>query len=111
VVDVIPLSQETREYIQNNEEEANQGVLRTLMKRHVVCFVHDSLFRLPEEAIVHHLPNGTVVFPAIRFPEIPDPGNLSGSPGERVHRYLMRLFPYLSQNDELATVVVGWGDM
>lgn len=82
VTDVIELSPETKTHITHHEETRNHGVHETTLRKHVVCFLHNSDFRLPEVPIVHTLPSGETRFPAIPFPELLpyDRSTISGSP-------------------------------
>ena len=106
VVDVVPVSQDAREYIRIHEASENSGITEALDRKHLLCLLHDQDFRKPAGPIVHTTHSGKVEFPWVPFPEIQGKWVVSASPSIDIHRYLLQYFPYASHDD--ATVLIGW---
>lgn len=70
----------------------------------VFALTHDSSFRDPDALITLEREDGTVYFPVVPFHEL-GPTAISGSPGMRIHAYLIPKFKEITI--EYATVVVG----
>lgn len=70
----------------------------------VFALTHDSTFRDPDAPITMTQEDGTIRFPVVPFHEL-GPTAISGSPGMRVHAYLIPKFQEITI--EYATVVVG----
>ncbi len=108
VTETTLLLPEARQYILEHEEARNHGVLAVLKKNHVICLLHDSLFREAGTEIVSKTLQGDVFFPTVPFPELGKKNAISASPSQDIHTYLLRYFPYATHDE--ATVLVGWDE-
>lgn len=108
VTAVVPLDDDTRTYISWHEEMRNHGIHEVLRRRHVLCFLHNQLFRSAAGPITAKNAHNEVYFPGVVFPEIQWNNVISGSPSSHIHTYLTQFFPYTDPTD--ATVLVGWDD-
>lgn len=104
VVEVAVLSRTDCEYIKKHEARENEWVLRVIESETVFALTHDSSFRDPDAQITEIRDNDIVYFPVVPFHEL-WPTAISGSPGVRIHAYLIPKFKEITI--EYATVVVG----
>ncbi len=104
VVEVVVLNKIDTEYIQKHESKENEWVLKVMGTDTVFALTHDSTFRDPDAPITMTQEDGTIRFPVVPFHEL-GPTAISGSPGMRVHAYLIPKFQEITI--EYATVVVG----
>lgn len=104
VVEVVVLNQADRDYIRKHEDPANEGVLQTIESGTVFALTHDSSFRDPDAPITLAGEDGAVYFPVVPFHEL-GPAAISGSPGMRVHAYLIPKFQTITI--EYATILIG----
>lgn len=79
-------------------------MLRTVESGTVFALTHDGTFRDPDAVITSSRGDGTIYFPVVPFHEL-GPAAISGSPGMRVHAYLVPKFQEITI--EYATVLVG----
>ncbi len=108
ITDVIELDAVLRKKIEGKEEIRNHWVHEVLRRKHVLCFLHDSVFRDPVWSIVSTTSSGEIYFPGVPFPEVHGKDVLSASPWTDLHEYLRKYFPYSTDTD--ATVLVGWNE-
>lgn len=104
VIEVYPLGSDDREYIRTHEDSNNEWVLSCMDKESVFVLTHDSTFRHPDAEIVLKKWDGSTYFPVVSFHEL-GPSAISGSPGIRIHAYLVPKFEKITT--EYATIIVG----
>lgn len=104
VVEVVILNQADRDYIRKHEARENEGILKVIESGTVFALTHDSSFREPDGPITIQKEDGTTYFPPVPFHEL-GPSAVSGSPGMRIHAYLVPKFREITI--EYATVLVG----
>lgn len=107
IKEIIQLNWDDKKYIFENEEDRNHWIYETLKRDVVFCVTHDSLFREADTPIVLQEWN-KVIFPAVSFHEIKQKNTISGSPGLRVHNYLMHKF---SNTDWMDATILIWFDL
>ncbi|MEK6970931.1 MAG: hypothetical protein AABW68_04570 [archaeon] len=98
------LTPEDIRFIQENEDENNQGVREAVKRDYCVCLVHDSRWREPVQTIVKK-EDGEIIFPPVVFPEVPAKNVVSSSPGIETHTYLAQKVRV--EGDE-ATLLIGF---
>lgn len=101
----IILSSKDIEFIKQNEESRNIGVLEAIKRKHIIAFMHDSSFRCPAKEIVIEK-DGKKIFPAVSFPEVKANNVVSCSPGYKVDAYLRKKMANVKEDD--ASLIVGF---
>lgn len=104
VVEVVILNQADRDYIRKHEARENEGVLKAIESGTVFALIHDSSFRDPDGPITIEREDGATYFPPVPFHEL-GLSAVSGSPGMRIHAYLVPKFREITI--EYATVLIG----
>ena len=105
IKEVILLDEDFKKYIFENEEDRNHWVHETIRKKIVFCVTHDSYFRNADSQIVLKLWK-KIIFPAVSFHEIKRSSTVSSSPWEEVHKYLIKKFKNIDEDD--ATILIGF---
>lgn len=98
------LTHDEKDFVSQNEDPKNVGVLEAARRQFCVCLVHDSSWREPTQTIVRK-ENGEIIFPPVVFPEVPAKNVVSSSPGIRVHEWLTKKVRV--EGDE-ATLLIGF---
>jgi hypothetical protein len=63
VIGVVELESSARIYIRQYEEIKNHGVHEVLRRKHVLCFIHNSDFRIPAGPLTLTNQAGEIYFP------------------------------------------------
>ena len=100
------LNEQQKNWIRQNEDRNNLGVLASLQRKHTLLLIHDSSFREPTQSIVQSK-KGRIIFPAVSFPEVKANKVASSSPSKKIHHALLSDLNLKTEVEE-ATLLIGF---